>query len=94
MKLKEVLTHPISGLAALVGLVGQFGFAWFDPVWGLLSATAGTWFPLVAVSTSTILPEIGFGGYGTPILLGAAILFVAIQADRLVEKTFQYFNDR
>jgi hypothetical protein len=94
MNLKEALTHPISALAAFIGFVGQLGFGWFEPAWGLISATAGTWFPLIAVSTGTILPEIGFEDIATPLLLGAAIVFVAVQVDRLLAKAYGYLKNR
>jgi hypothetical protein len=94
MKVVELLKHPVTALSVVVGAVGQLGFAWFDPVWSLLSATAGTWFPIASVVSATILPEIGYSGLATPILLGSAILFVAVQLDRLEKKVRKWLENR
>jgi hypothetical protein len=87
-KLTEFLIHPLTGLAvvgsAVLSLVPAFG-----PVWEFVGATSGTWFPLVAVSAGTILPEIGLQSLGSKVLLAAAIVYVAVYADRLAERLQQ-----
>jgi hypothetical protein len=94
MDAKELLVHPVTALAAFVSVIGQFGFGWFEPVWGLISTTSGMWFPAIAVTAGTIFPEVGLSDLGTPVLLGAALLFVAVQLDRLGERVMRWLENR
>jgi len=93
-RIRTFLWHPLTAVSLLVGTFGQLGFAWFDPLWGLISATSGYWFPAIATTSATILPEIGYDAIGTKLLVGAAVLYVAVQLDRLYEKTRSYLEDR
>lgn len=83
--LAELVTHPITGLAVVASAALSL-LAPLAPLWDFVGATAGTWFPIVAVSASTILPELGFGNIGSKLLLGAAIVYVAVFADRLYDR--------
>lgn len=94
MEVKELLAHPVTALAAVVSVVGQLGFGWFEPVWSLISATSGMWFPAIAVTAGTIFPEVGLKSLGTPVLLAAALLFVAVQLDRLFERIAEWWRNR
>ena len=94
MKGKELLTHPLTALAFVGSAIGSVGFGLIDPAWGLISATAGVWFPAIAVSAGTILPELGYGSLGTQVLLAAAIVFVAVQLDRLADRVAKYLKER
>lgn len=93
-RIKSLLTSPIAAGAVVIGTVGQVGFAAFDPIWGLISATSGLWFPAIATTAATIMPEIGLADLGTKILVGAAIVFVAVQLDRLIERGRKYLRNR
>jgi hypothetical protein len=93
-QLREAIAHPLSRLAAVVSVLGQFGFGWFDPLWTLLSSTANLWFPAIAVSAGEVFPRIGLGDWSGPVLFGAAIVFVAVQLDRLSERAMAFLNDR
>ncbi|NLV10673.1 hypothetical protein GOC74_12130 [Halomicrobium mukohataei] len=93
-RLKNFIWHPLTGLAVGIGTLGQFGFAWFEPIWGLIVATSSYWFPAVATSSSTLLPELGYGDLGTRLLIAAASVFVAVQIDRLYERAQEYLENR
>lgn len=71
--------------AVLAGVVAMAGVlaGGFD----LLAATAGTWFPMIAVSATAILPEFGYQRAGERVLLLAAFVYVGILAARFVDKT-------
>mgnify|MGYP000716515142 CR=1 FL=1 len=90
----EKLKHPLTGLAVALGTLGQFGFGWFEPAWALVSSTATYWFPALATSGATILPELGFPDLGTQLLLGAALVYVGVQLDKLVDKIQDWQEDR
>lgn len=94
MNARELLTHPLTLLATVGSLLGSIGFGLIDPVWSLVSTTSGMWFPAVAVTAGTILPEVGFGNLGTQVLLGAAIVFVAVQLDRLYDRAIEWYQNR
>jgi len=91
---KELLAHPLTALAVLLSAVGSAGVGLFEPAWGLLSTTAGMWFPAIAVSAGTLLPELGLGDIGNQILLAAAIVFVAVQLDKLYGRVADYLENR
>jgi hypothetical protein len=91
---KEAVFHPLTQLSAFVSLLGGLGFGWFEPAWTLISATSAYWFPAVAVSAGEILPRLGYGGIAGPALLGAAIVFVAVQLDRLTDRAVTWLNER
>jgi hypothetical protein len=94
MEIRELLTHPLTAGAVVLSAIGQLGFGLVEPAWGLVSATAGTWFPAIAVTAGTIFPQIGLGDLGTQVLVAAAIVFVAVQLDRLLDKASDYLSDR
>jgi hypothetical protein len=94
MDARELLTHPLTLLATVGSLLGSIGFGLIDPAWGLVSATSGMWFPAVAVTAGTILPEIGYGDLGTQVLVAAAIVFVAVQLDRLYDRGVEWYRNR
>jgi hypothetical protein len=94
MDWQDIFVHPFTGVAVVLSTVGQLGFGWFEPIWGLVSATSGYWFPGIAAIAGTALPEFGLGHLGRPLLVGAAILFAAVQLDRLVERARTYIENR
>lgn len=94
MDTQELIRHPVTALAVVVSTIGQFGFGWFEPLWGLIASTAGIWFPAIAVSASEIFPQIGLGDIGPTVLLAAAIVFVAVQLDRLADRVAAYLDNR
>lgn len=94
MELKELLTSPLAALALLLSALGSIGFGLVEPAWGLVSATAGMWFPAIAVTSSTLLPEIGYGDVGTQVLVAAALVFVVVQLDKLADRVAEYLRNR
>jgi len=94
MDARELLTHPLTLLATIGSLLGSIGFGLLDPVWGLVSTTSGMWFPAVSVTAGVILPELGFGDLGTQLLVVGAIVFVAVQLDRLYDRAKEYLRNR
>lgn len=93
-RLKNLLTHPLTGGAFVLSAFGQIGFGLFEPAWGLVSATAGMWFPAVSVSAATILPELGLEREGTLILVAGAVVFVMVKLDQAADRAAEYFNNR
>ncbi|WP_415381468.1 hypothetical protein [Halosimplex sp. TS25] len=91
---KEALNHPITGAALLLSAVGQVGFGAFEPAWALLSSTSMYWFPAVATSGATILPEFGYPDLGTKILLAGALVYVGVQVDKLLTKIKDWQENR
>lgn len=91
MALTDILMHPLTAIAtvgsALLAVVPAGA-----PVWEFIGATAGTWFPLLAVSAGTILPNVGYADLGTTLLVGAGIVYVAVYADRFIERTQEYLD--
>jgi len=92
--MKELLTHPLTALAVVASALGSVGFGLVDPVWGLISATAGMWFPAISVTAGVLLPEYGLGDVGTQVLIAAAVVFVAVQLDRLYDRAVEYLRNR
>jgi hypothetical protein len=90
----EKLKHPLTGLAVAVSTLGTLSFGWFEPVWALISSTATYWFPALATSGATILPQFGYPDLGTNLLLAGALLYVGVQLDKLVDKIQDWQEDR
>ena len=90
-ELAQIVAHPLTGGAvigsAVLSTIGQLA-----PLWDFLGATSGTWFPLIAVSAGTILPEVGLQQLGSQVLLAAAIVYVAIYADRLYDRIKERYS--
>jgi len=93
-KVKNALEHPLTAGAVLFGAVGQLSIGWIAPFWELVSSTATYWFPALATIASTILPELGYSDVATPLLLGSAIVFVAVQIDRLLARVADFVRKR
>ena len=91
---RDALTHPIAALAVIVSAIGQLGFGALEPAWSLLSTTSTYWFPALATSGATILPEFGYPDLGTQILVGAALLYVGVQLDKLITKVQEWRENR
>lgn len=85
MSVVDRLASEVTALRAFatgaVAFVGVFAGG-FD----LLASTAGTWFPMVAVSATAIFPEFGYAEVGEKVLLVAAFTYVGILAARLGKK--------
>ena len=92
-KLKNILIHPLTGLSVVVSALGSIGFIPFD-IWGLIVNTSGLWFPAIATTASTILPNIGYPTIGTQVLVASAIVYVAVQLYRFSGKAMSYIKDR
>lgn len=92
--LTEALSHPLTAVLSFLAAGMQLVFGAFDPAWSLISATASIWFPTVAVTAGTILPELGLPDLGTTILLLAASVFVAVQLDRLTKRVQTWYDNR
>jgi hypothetical protein len=90
----ELLTHPLTAVAVVASALGSVGFGLIDPAWGLVSATAGMWFPAISVTAGVIFPEIGLDSVGTQVLIAAAVVFVAVQLDKLADRAAKYLKDR
>jgi hypothetical protein len=83
--LAELLEGELTALrAAAAGVVAFAGVAagGFD----LLASTAGTWFPMIAVSATAILPEFGYAELGQQALLLAAFVYLGVLGARLSGK--------
>ncbi|GGN92264.1 hypothetical protein [Haloarcula pellucida] len=93
-RLKNVFLHPLTAVAFLVSAVGQLSIGWIEPAWALVSTTSTYWFPAVATTATTLLPEIGYGALGSRILIAAAIVFVGVQLDRLIQRVQTFFDNR
>jgi len=94
MTVKDLLAHPWTAVAVVVSAIGQVGFGAFEPAWSLISSTSGYWFPALATTSSTILPEVGYGELGSKLLVAGAILFVGVQVDRLIAKLQTWKENR
>ena len=85
MSVRELLESEITGFRALVaGVVAFAGVV--GGGFELLASTAGTWFPMVAVSATAILPEFGYQRVGERLLLLAAFIYVGVLAARWYDK--------
>lgn len=92
-RVTELLSHPGAIVATVAtGLAGVVGL--LDPFFGVVSATAGTWFSLAALLGGTVLPETGAGELGRRILLLAALLYAVILLDRLSSGAARYLEKR
>lgn len=94
MELKQFVFHPLTAGAVILSTLGQLGVGLFDPIWSLVSATSGYWFPAIATTSATILPELGYGDLGTTVLVAAAVLYVAVLLDNGIDRAQQWFNNR
>ncbi|WP_436931675.1 hypothetical protein [Halosimplex halobium] len=94
MQVIERLKHPLTGLAVVVSALGQLSFGAFEPAWALISATATYWFPALATSGATLLPELGFPNLGTNLLLASGLVYVGVQLDKLIDKIQDWREDR
>ncbi|WP_226023220.1 hypothetical protein [Halomicrobium salinisoli] len=94
MDWKDLIWHPLTGLAVGVSAIGQLGFGLLEPAWSLLSSTSGLWFPAIATTASTIMPELGYAQLGTKVLLASAILFVGVQVNKLIDKIQNWRENR
>lgn len=94
MDVPDILLHPFAVGSYVISVVGQLGFGWFDPVWGLLTATAGTWFPAVSATATIIIPQTAFAEWGTPLLLASAVLYVSVKLDQLADRIQTYLDNR
>lgn len=93
-RLKNLLLHPLTTVAVVLSAVGQLSIGWVEPAWALVSTTSGYWFPAIATTATTLLPEIGYGSEGTTLLVAAAIVFVGVQVDRLVDRVQTFLDNR
>lgn len=94
MSWTDLLSHPVAALAYIAGTIGQLGFGLFDPAWALISSTATIWFPALATTGATLLPEFGYETLGTKILIGAALVFVGVQLDKLIDAIQSWYDNR
>jgi hypothetical protein len=92
MELKEILLHPLAAVAAL-GSVAFAVLPGLEPLWSFIGATAGTWFPPIAVTAGTILPEVGLGDLGGKILIAAGIVYVLVYVDRLLDAALERLEE-
>jgi hypothetical protein len=85
--LSRLVSRPVglaaSGLTLVSGWLGML-----DPAIQFVSATAGTWFPAIAVGSQWVLPQIPAvpDGFGTDLIIAAAVVYVAILLSRLGRK--------
>lgn len=75
--------------AAVLHLAGAL-----DVVWQFLGATSSFWFPAIAVSAGTIMPEVGMADLGTRLLIAAALLYVAILASRFIDRAAAFIKEK
>jgi len=94
MDWKELLYHPLTAIAAVLSVIGSLGVGLIEPAWSLLSSTSGLWFPAIATTASTIMPELGYEAWGTRVLLTSAIVFVAVQLDKLIDRVQNWRKNR
>jgi hypothetical protein len=92
MNIKEALLHPLAALAAL-GSILLATLPGLEPIWSFIGATAGTWFPPIAVIAGTIMPELGLGGLGGKLLVGAGLVYVLVYADRLLDAAIERLRE-
>lgn len=86
-KIKEVILHPISFLLGLFSLLNYI-FGTFEPLFNFLGATWGTWYPILTISASELLPRLDFvpKGTGDKVLIFGSILVVLVLIDKFGEK--------
>ena len=85
MSLVDLVESELTAVRALAAGVVAFAGVFAGGL-DLLASTAGTWFPMIAVSATAILPEFGYEQFGQRVLLLAAFTYVGILAARLVDK--------
>lgn len=94
MNIKDTLKHPITGIAVLLSAVGGLSFGLVEPAWHFISVTSTYWFPAIATAGTTIAPEFGYEQLGTNLVVGAGIVFVAVQLDRLFDRAQEWRQNR
>jgi len=92
MRLKEIITHPVTagsfGVTAILQLSGLL------PIWDFVASTSSYWFPALATTGATILPELGYQEIGTTLLLASAVVFVLVQLDKFADKAIEYMREK
>lgn len=80
MTWKDALKSPVAWAASLVGLA---------PLVHDVAATAGLWFPTISTFSTLVAPRIDWipTSLTDKLLLVAALVYLAILSDKLLEKT-------
>lgn len=91
--LKEALTSPLTALAVFLSTAAAT-IPSLGPVWDLVGATSSLWYPLIAVSGSTLLPQFGFRDLGTTVLVAGSLVFAVYHADRLVDRVAKWYENQ
>lgn len=92
MNAKELVYHPLTALA-VVGSTLLAIVPGLAPLWEFLGATSGTWFPLATATGGIVLPNLGLPDLGTQLLLAGGLVYVAVYADRLIDRTRDYLRN-
>lgn len=99
MKFKELLTSPLAAITTvLTTLAHLLGF--LEPVISGIWATVGTWYPALAISSSTIIPMLGtvevpliglvnLPGLAQQVTIVGALIYIAYLGDKTLEKFTQ-----
>jgi len=92
MNSKEIIKHPATAASVVVTALLQFSGV--VPIWDFVASTSGYWFPALATTGATILPNIGYESLGTSLLLGSALVFVAVQIDKFADRAIQFIREK
>jgi len=92
MNSKEIIKHPAT--AASVVVTATLQFSGIVPIWDFVASTSGYWFPALATTGATILPELGYESIGTTVLLASALVFVAVQVDKFADRALRFIRDK
>jgi hypothetical protein len=85
----DLIRSPWTLLTALVGFLASIA-GYLDPVFGFLAATSNTWFPVIATWSRFVAPEMPSipPWVANKALLIAALVYVTVLADKLLEKAY------
>lgn len=99
MEAKELLTSPLAGVTTLLTSIAHV-LGYLDPIIGAVWMTVGTWYPALAISSSTIVPILGtvdvplIGAVNLPWLAqNATIIGALIYVAYLGDKTIDRFSE-
>lgn len=99
MNAKELLTSPLTAITTILSFLAHLA-GLFEPVAHAIWATVGTWYPAVAISSSTIIPMIGavsvpfiglvdLATLAQSVSIVGALIYVAYLGDKTLDRFSQ-----